>query len=72
MSKYALPDPDVIGMIAVCQYGQLGLITSVESDASGTSLYKGIHIEPKRAGKPWQSVDPLPTGHIKDLIPSTE
>lgn len=53
---------DYVGYIAKCTKGNLGYITRtkvVNRNGVKKRVYIGIHLDSKKFGKPWQSVDPI-------------
>ena len=56
----------VIGSIAFCRNGHLGLVTRLVG-RGGEQVARGIRLVGHLTGKSWQSINPTVVGHISDF-----
>lgn len=59
----------MIGKVAKCQRGKIGLITTVMRSKSGRKpLYTGVCLDRGRVGLLWQSINPELIGTLDDWV----
>ena len=58
----------MVGNIALCNQGHLGLILKEKGSPVSGMMYYGIHLSQEKFGQPWESKSPQVVGNIHAVL----